>query len=48
MAHIALAEGPETIATIIEANRLLATVGAQVVVSTQPRWSTLPQFALIS
>lgn len=47
MAHIAIADGPEIIATIIGAGRLSASVGGRVSLSTQPWWSTLPQFELM-
>lgn len=48
MAHIALGEGVETIATIIGDSRLAARIGHRVVVSAQPRWSALPQFELLA
>jgi uncharacterized protein len=48
MAHIALREGVEVIATILGENRLKARIGSRVVVSAQQGWSTLPQFELSS
>jgi uncharacterized OB-fold protein len=47
MAHIALSEGVETIATIIGENRLAARIGHRVVACAHGSWSTLPQFELI-
>jgi uncharacterized OB-fold protein len=44
MALIALAEGAETIATIVGENRLTAEIGSPVRVARG--WSTLPQFEL--
>jgi uncharacterized OB-fold protein len=46
LAHIALSEGVEVIATIIGADRLKSKIGDPVVVSGQWGWSTLPQFVL--
>ena len=48
LAHIALSEGVEVIATIIGDNRLQARIGSPVVVSGQRGWSTLAQFELSS
>ena len=47
MAHIALSEGVEMIATIIGENRLAARIGHRVGVCPHRSWSTLPQFALL-
>jgi uncharacterized OB-fold protein len=46
LAHIALREGIEVIATIIGTDRLKSKIGDPVVVSRQRGWSTLPQFEL--
>jgi uncharacterized OB-fold protein len=46
LAHIALSEGVEVIATIIGSNRLESKIGDPVVVSGQQGWSKLPQFEL--
>lgn len=47
MALLRLAEGAETIATIVGDDRLEAGIGAQVEV-TGDGWSELPQFTLVS
>jgi uncharacterized OB-fold protein len=46
LAHIALSEGVEVIATIIGQDRLKSQIGDSVVASRQRGWSTLPQFEL--
>jgi uncharacterized OB-fold protein len=46
LAHIALVEGVEVIATIIGTDRLRSKIGDPVVVSGRRGWSTLPQFEL--
>jgi uncharacterized OB-fold protein len=46
LAHIALSEDVEVIATIIGADRLKSKIGDRVVVCRQRGWSPLPQFEL--
>jgi uncharacterized OB-fold protein len=46
LAHIALSEGVEVIATIVGQDRLKSQIGDPVVVSGQRGWSTLQQFEL--
>jgi uncharacterized OB-fold protein len=46
MAHIALDEKVEVIATIIGENRLAAKIGDRVAAAAQPGWSSLTQFEL--
>ena len=48
MALVALAEGAETITTIVGDDRLATAVGSEVELAADGRWSALPQFRLRS